>query len=138
MSVREPLDLAWTPEAAVSAPGQTCANPRIVSDGLSAWVAYETPEGPLTSVTVAIIEDGAEPIPRCHQAGTSSFSGNLETDLRSEGGHIWVSWKGGPDALSWSEFDFAAGRFTTPVTEPLGSGTVRDARDRIRALVLGP
>jgi len=138
LSVRNPFETVWTLEKPISLPDQICANPRIVSDGLRAWIAYEVHSGTTTTLTVAIVEDGAEPIPCRKEVGTTTYAGNLDPDLKSESGHIWLSWKADATTLSWSQADFATGNFTPPVAEPIGTGTVRDARARIRNLVLGP
>ena len=135
-SVRDPIGGEWRPETLLSESGQVCASPRVAPEGSRGWIAYEVREGPLTSLTASIIEDGAEPVLSRMVVAETYFTGALDLDLRSEGGRVWMSWIASATDLEWSRFDAESGAFTAPAVEPLAGGSAGDARQRIRARVL--
>jgi hypothetical protein len=128
---------AWSTQAQVSASGEAAMHPRIAYDGTTPWVAYLTPTALGTAIqTVRIVTDSPDPFGALLVA-LSSYTGDLDVQIQSESGHLWVTWIDSSTMVGWSEYDYETDTWTSPNYESYENDSVDATRGRIAAIVLG-
>jgi len=123
---------AWGSERAVGLATENNSRPRIVIAG-KAWVAYQIQNSKSRSVGAQIIDDDPEPV-RTIVASTS-FTGNLDIQIQSEAGHLWITWVDAASKVGYSEYGMDR-RWTAVAFESFSADSIAAARARIRARIL--
>ena len=124
----------WSPERVLSAAGENARNPRIVHDGVTAWVAYETAGTGSFGIRAGATQDDPNPYGTLAAATTGPEAPALR--LSAESGRVWTTWIDDAVSLGWSAYDAPSATWSVPAYEPIGADGVAAARDRVRATVL--
>lgn len=126
---------SWSTPESVSCSSESCRYPSIVVHGGKVYISYEriNPSGGRSVLTST--EDGISPWPENH-VSTTQRTTQLETEIHSSNGHLWVDWIDSDDYLGYSEY--VNGSWETPQYESyLGENDIADGRQRIRQNVAG-
>lgn len=127
----------WGDERLVSDPGEDSRKPSIVHDGTAVWVGYEFTDGAEISIGVLLVIDEPDPIGIRAVVGTTDFSGDRDVKVSAQQGNLWATWVDDEQYVGWAEYDYQGGTWNLPGLESYAADTVDDARDRVRAIVLG-
>jgi hypothetical protein len=125
----------WGTEHAVGATYESNSRPRIVFADGTAWVAYQIQNSKNRSVGAQIIDDDPEPFRSI--VATTSYSGLLEVQIKSESHHVWITWVDSGSRVGYSEYDPTKLSWSVPAFESFAADSAPAARARIRARVLG-
>ncbi len=125
----------WSGERVISRAGENGRNPSIVHDGTHPWVAYEASGPGETIVVVADITEDPVPVGLTDLA-TTSFTGDVDVQIRSESGHLWVTWIDSETNVGWCKYEYATGMWSVPGYESYANDSVGAARIRIRSGVV--
>lgn len=120
----------------VSQSSENARNPEVIFDGVSPWIVYEV-HGTQKSVIVCPISDDPEPITTGANVGTTSYSGNLDSRIHVDDGHLWVTWIDSGTYVGWSEYDYDQEVWSEAAYESYSGSTVGSARQTIRGIVTG-
>lgn len=127
----------WSEDRAVTGSGEDGRNPELAYDGQHLWLVYESSVGASRGIIAGTILDEPEPFGNGMTLGTTSYAGDLDTQIRAESSRVWVTWIDGAAAVGWSQYDPATGLWSAPAYEPYGTDGVAAARDRVKARVVG-
>lgn len=125
----------WGVERTAGYSSESNSRPRLAYAGDKLWVVYQIQNAKSRGVGVQIIDDDPEPVRSI--IATSYNMGELETELHSEGGHLWVTWIDTTQRVGYSEFVYNKGLWSVPGYESFSGDSASDAIARIRARVLG-
>jgi len=129
---------SWSEEIIVGEKLESGSRPELVHDGSTAWVVYEiddTAGG--TSIAVGAIHDGPDPVGARRILATAFYEGDIDPAIVFAEGQLWVSWVDSDSEVGWSAYDPASGVWQAAAYEPYAADSVEQARQRIRAAVLG-
>jgi len=125
---------AWGAEQAVGLSNESSSRPRIAIASGSPWVAYQI-QGPRTrNIGVQIIDDSPEPFRTI--LGTTSFGGDLDVQINSVAGHLWVTWVDSAQRVGYAEYAFDKRVWLPTGYESFSSDSLAEARTRIEISVL--
>jgi hypothetical protein len=124
----------WAGEQTVGMPSESNARPRIAIAGGSPWVAYQIQGARSRSIGAQIIADGPEPF-RIILA-TTSFGGDLDIQIHSVSGHLWVTWVDTSQRVGYAQYDFDKQFWLPTGYESFASDSIANARSRIQNLIL--
>ncbi|MCP3982509.1 MAG: hypothetical protein GY716_24680 [bacterium] len=127
----------WDDELVLSLDGEDSRSPAVAHDGNHAWVAYEIHGAVDTEIGVSIIIDQPDPVGIRAIVGGTGFSGLRDLRAHAASGHLWVSWVDSATEVAWVEYDYAEEQWSDASDEDYDADSVREARRRIREIVLG-
>ncbi len=126
---------SWGNERMAGNVSDSNSHPRIVYAFGKPYIAYQIQGSRNRSVGAQIIDETPEPVPSI--VATTTYSGNLDIQLSFESGHLWVTWIDAGSNVGYSEYYFAAQRWSVPALESYAEDSAAAARDRIRTSILG-
>lgn len=124
----------WGNEHTVGAGNESNSHPRITFCNQKAWVAYQIQNTKNRSIGVQIIDDDPEPFRTI--VATTSFTGSLELQLKSESAHLWVTWVDSSLRVGYSYYTDDKQTWSVPAFESFAADSATAARARIRDRVL--
>ncbi len=127
---------AWTSPERVEDGAEDIREPESIFSNGVFFVACQTGvPGARRRVQVRTKQEGPDPWPVCFDH-PALFTGDLELQIHSENGHVWVDWVDTDVTLRWAELHGCA--WDPPRSEPIDRpGGVAGARLRVREFVLG-
>jgi hypothetical protein len=125
----------WTSEQTIGLTAESNSRPRITIAGGSPWVAYQIQNTRSRSIGAQIIDDTPEPFRSI--LATTSFSGDLDVQIQSQSGHLWVTWVDTSSRVGYAEYQFDKRVWLAPAFESFLPDSVTAARSRIEDVILG-
>lgn len=126
---------SWGSTRVLSEDDEDSRNSEISRFGSQTWVVFEAEQSGGTGVAVNVIIDDPDPIGTRVILRTTAYSGDVDSQIRNESGHLWVTWVDSGTQVGWSEY--ASGSWSSPAYESYSGSTIATARARIRVHVLG-
>lgn len=126
---------AWGAEHAVGAGNESNSHPRLAYCNEKAWVAYQIQNSKNRCIGAQIIDDDPEPFRSI--VATTSYTGSLELQLKSESGYLWVTWVDSGMRVGYSDYSYEKQTWSVPAYESFSADSATTARARIRDRVLG-
>jgi hypothetical protein len=127
----------WGDELRVSDKTESSRNPELVHDGSNVWVVFEFDDGGDSAIAVSVIGDDPNPVGARMYVSATDYSGELDTLIHHDGGHLWVTWIDSATQVGWSEYDHASETWGGEGYESYSSDSVEEARQRIRDELTG-
>ena len=125
----------WGVEHAVGAGNESSSHPRIAYCNEKAWVAYQIQNSRNRSSGAQIIDDDPEPFRSI--VATTTFTGSLDLQLKSESRKLWVTWVDSGLRIGYSDYAYDKQTWSVPAYESFSADSATAARARIRDRVLG-
>jgi hypothetical protein len=125
----------WSAERPVGLSTESNSRPRLAYNAGRIWAAYQIQSAKCRNVGAQIIDDDPEPV-RSIIASTT-YTGDLDIQLVSDSGHLWVSWIDTNRRVGYSEFQYEKQLWSAPLFESFSTDTPAAARARIRGRVIG-
>ena len=125
----------WGAERGVGLAAASNSRPRLASDGVHVWVAYQSLSSKERTINAQIIDDDPEPVRTV--VATTAYPGDLDVQFPAEVGYLWVTWIDTNARVGYSEYLADKGFWTIPAYESFASDSVGAARARIRGRILG-
>jgi hypothetical protein len=128
---RDYSDNSWSDETLISNKMESSRNPEIACDGSDIWVVYELDDAGDTSIGVRMILDDPHPVGIRAVVGATTYSEDLDTEIHTSSGHLWVTWVDSAAYVAWTAYDYTTESWSAPEYEDYSNDSVEDARDRI-------
>jgi hypothetical protein len=125
----------WSLERPLGIATESGSHPRIIFVGTRAYVAYQIQYSKSRAVGVQIIADDPEPMRAI--VATTPYTGDLDIQINSETGHVWITWIDSGSRVGYSEYNFTTLLWSAPALESYASDSIAAARSRIRSRILG-
>jgi len=127
----------WGSDRLASSSSEASRRPELVLSDGTPWIAYEVLSGSSTSVAVLAIEDEPQPIGVRTVLRTTTFGGDVDTQIHALTGHLWSTWVDDATHVGWSEYDATNEAWSNPSYESFANDSVAAARGRIASSVTG-
>jgi len=128
----------WNAEAVISESDEDSRYPELVHHASTTWVAFEAEDGSGdTIIAVTGVIDSPEPFGTRVAIASTDFSGELDVQIQTASGHLWVTWVDSASEVGWSEYDPVSGTWDSPDYEDYTGSTVKAARESIQAEIVG-
>lgn len=125
----------WGAEHAVGAAYESGSHPRVAYADGKAWVTYQIQNAKTRSIGAQIIDDDPEPFRSI--VVTTSYTGSLDVQLKSESGHLWITWIDSASRVGYAEYIYGKQLWSVPAYESFAADSAAAARARVRDRVLG-
>jgi hypothetical protein len=124
----------WATEQPVGLSTESNSRPRIAIAAEVPWVAYQIQGARTRSIGAQIIDDTPEPFRSI--LGTTSFGGDLDVQISSVAGHLWVTWIDTYQRVGYAEYAFDKRIWLAPGYESFSSDSIAEARSRIESSIV--
>ena len=124
----------WASEQPIGQANESNSRPRIAMAAATPWVAYQIQGARTRSVGAQIIDDTPEPFRTI--LGTTSFGGDLDVQINSVAGHLWVTWVDNTQRVGYAEYAFDKRLWLPTGYESFSSDSIAEARSRIESSIL--